>query len=250
MDKENPKPLDISLVQEAYKPKPLPPHERLGLGMSYTFGMTRADVYSSPPDMTPVVLVRLQKGVLSLGDVLHVLPTASGGLHVDHQNGSCEISKTGDVAYVYTAPSPPLLFRESQIGPARSDVFGKSYTQTSLEVEGSPEGVRVVLYGTLEASPKPVNQKRGSPLQFFLLEYDPQTPKTPIRHEIWARNKARDVLSTLKLKKDDSIEAVLYRHTFEVTLQSGEKELHQRHNLATIIKVERKSSAKRQTSTP
>ena len=66
-----------------------------------------------------------------------------------------------------------------------------------------------------------------------------------MRHEVWARNKAREALSTLKLKKDDSLEAVLYRHTFEVSLQNGDKETHTRHNLATIIKVERKGHAKR-----
>ena len=41
------------------------------------------------------------RGYLAVGDVLHVLPTEAGGLHVDHVNGSCEIGKTGDLAYVY-----------------------------------------------------------------------------------------------------------------------------------------------------
>ena len=104
-----------------------------------------------------------------------------------------------------------------------------------------------MIYGTLEAAPKAVNAKRGSPLQFFLLEYDPTKPQEPIRHEVWARSKARDSLQSLKLKKGDSIEAVLYRHTWEVELQGGEKETHTRHNLSTITKVERIGNAKRKT---
>jgi hypothetical protein len=104
-----------------------------------------------------------------------------------------------------------------------------------------------MIYGTLEAAPKAINTKRGSPLQFFLLEYDPSNPQEPIRHDVWARKKARDDLQALKLKKGDSIEAVLYRHTWEVELQGGEKETHTRHNLATITRVERIGTAKRKT---
>jgi hypothetical protein len=55
-------------------------------------------------------------------------------------------------------------------------------------------------------------------------------------------------LHGLKLKKGDSIEAVLYRHTWEVELQGGETETHTRHNLSTITRVERIGNAKRKTS--
>ena len=185
------------------------------------------------------------KGYLALGDVLHVLPTEEGGLHVDHANGACEIGKTGDLALVYTAPKPEVLLRESQGGPIRKDVYGRSYTQSSLEVEGTPEGARVIIYGGVEAAPQPVNRKRGSPLQFVLVEYNPEKPEEPIRHEVWAKNKVREELKALKLNKDDRIEAVLYRHTWEVELQGGGKETHTRHNLTKIIKVERKDDAKR-----
>ena len=177
--------------------------------------------------------------------MLHVLPTDAGGLHVDHANGACEIGNTGDLALVYTAPKPEVLLHESQNGPTRKDVYGRSYTQTSLEVEGTPEGVRVTIYGVVDAAPKPVNSTRGSPLQFFLVEYNPEKPDEPIRHEMWAKNKVREELKALKLKKDDSIEAVLYRHTWEVELQGGEKQTHTRHNLSKVIKIERKEDAKR-----
>ncbi len=244
MAQEINKPLDTAELQQAYPHEATPTHERFGEGERYTFGSTLADVYSNPPELTPVVFMRMVKGYLAVGDVLHVLPTEAGGLHVDHAHGACEISKTGDVASVYT---PPSAFRFSQDGGTRTEVFGRSYTQTSLEIEGTPEGVRVMIYGTLETAPKAVTTKRGSPLQFYLLEYDPEKPQEPIRHDVWARNKPRDSVHSLKLKKGDSIEAVLYRHTWEVELQGGEKETHTRHNLATITRVERIGNAKRKT---
>jgi len=245
MAPEIPKPLDATTLQMAYTPQELPSHERFGKGQRYQFGTTLADVYSDPPELTPVVQVRMVKGYLALGDVLHVLPTEAGGLHIDHANGACEIGKTGDLALVYTAPKPEALLRESSDGPVRKDVYGRSFTQSSMDVEGTPEGTRVTIYGSVEAAPKPVNSKRGSTLQFVLVEYNPEKPQEPIKHEVWATNKAREELKALKLKKDDSIEAVLYRHTWEVELQGWGKETHTRHNLTTIIKVERKDDAKR-----
>jgi hypothetical protein len=241
MAPEHNKPLDTSGVEQTYPHQTLPAHERFGQGERYTFGSTTADVYGNPPELTPVVFLRMVKGYLAVGDVLHVVPTDKGGLHVDHANGACEIGNSGDVAFVYTAPT---AFRLSEGGTSHTDIYGKSYTQTSLEVEGTPEGVRVMIYGTLAASPKPVNAKRNAPLQFFLLEYDPQHPQEPIRHEVWARSTQREELLRLKLKKEDSIECVLYRHTWEVPLQSGETETHTRHNLATITKVERINARK------
>jgi hypothetical protein len=242
---ENKKPLDISALQEAYPHEALPAHERYGEGERYRFGATLADIYSDPPEMTPVVQMRMVKGYLAVGDVLHVLPTEAGGLHVDHATGACEIGKTGDLAYVYTAPLPETMLRASLDGQIRKYVYGTSYTQSSMEVTGTPEGVRVTIFGVVDAAPKPVNNKRGSPLQFFLVEYDPKKPDEPLRHEVWARNKLRDEVKALKLKRDDTIEAVLYRHTWEVELQGGGKQTHTRHNLAKVIKVDRKGDAKR-----
>src|SRR5260370_28922772 len=114
-----------------------------------------------------------------------------------------------------------------------------------MEVEGTPEGVRVTIFGVVDAAPKAVNNKRGSPFQFFLVEYDTEKPNEPIRHEVWVRNTMREEVKALKLKKDDSIEAVLYRHTWDVELQGGGKQTHTRHNLAKVVKVDRKGDAKR-----
>lgn len=242
MTQESKKPLDTTAVQATYQAHELPAHERFGKGERYRFGTTSADVYSNPPDLPPLVQVRMVTETLLLGDVLHIVPTSEGGLHVDNQNSACEISKTGDVVYVYTAPSE---FRVSEHGTTHTDVFGRSYTQTSLDVPGTAEGVRVTIYGVVEAAPKPTNQRRGAPVQFFLLEYNPEKPSEPIKHEVWATSKARETVLSLKLKKNDSIEAVLYRHTWDVQLQGGGTETHTRHNLATITRVERIGSAKR-----
>ncbi len=73
------KPLDTSGLQQAYPHEASPAHERFGEGERYSFGSTLADVYSNPPELTPVVYVRMVKGYLAVGDVLHVLPTEAGG---------------------------------------------------------------------------------------------------------------------------------------------------------------------------
>ena len=137
MAPEKKQPLDTSALQEAYPHQAVPPHDRFGEGERYTFGSTLADVYSNPPELTPVVVVSMVKGYLAVGDVLHVVPTDKGGLHVDHTNGACEIGNTGDVVSVYT---PPSAFRVSQEGGTKTDIYGRSYTQTSLEVEGTAPG--------------------------------------------------------------------------------------------------------------
>lgn len=243
MPAEQNKPLDITALRETYKAQALPVHEKWGVGLRYRFGSSCADVYPAPITIAPAVRIRTETMALSLSDVLHVAPTENGGLHVDHANGSCEVSRRGDLAYVYTVPSVVTM---SDKGPTRTDVYGRSYTQTSIEVEGTTEGKRITIYGVIEAMPRPVNSRRDSPLRFSLLEYNPENPGEPIQHEVWARNQAREVLKKLKLKQGDSIEAVLYRHTWEVALQGGKTETHTRHNLTAITRVERKGSAKRQ----
>jgi len=58
-------------------------------------------------------------------------------------------------------------------------------------------------------------------LQLFLVEYDLKTPDESIRHEVWARNKVREEVKALKLKKDDSIEAEFWWVWLIVRLASG-----------------------------
>ena len=133
-------------LQTAYSPQELPPHDRFGQGQRYCFGSTLVDVYSDPPELSPVVQMRMVKGYLAVGDVLHILPTQAGGVHIDYSNGACEIGNTGDLALVYTPPKPEVLLHTSSEGQTRTDRYGRSYTQSSLEVEGTPEGVRSTLW--------------------------------------------------------------------------------------------------------
>ena len=78
MTPEIPKPLDTTALQPAYSPQELPAHDRFGQGQRYCFGSTLVDVYSNPPELSPVVQMRMVKGYLAVGDVLHILPTEAG----------------------------------------------------------------------------------------------------------------------------------------------------------------------------
>jgi len=244
-------PLDTTALQAAYLGQELPSHERFGRGQRYRFGTTVADIYSNPPEQMPVVQMRMVKGVLAVGDVLHVLPTETGGLHVDHGNGACEISKTGDVAAIYTAPKPAPFPSQQPYdviaGTIQRDAQGREYMQTSFDIPGTAEGVRVRLRGVVAAAPQASGKERNSPLVFFLGEDDPDKAGEKVWHEVYARNKVREQVKRTNLKKGDMVEAVLYRHTWEVELGNGEKRTHTRHNLTTITKVERKEHAKRTT---
>jgi len=247
MTPEN-RPLDTTALQAAYAAQELPLHERFGKGERYTFGTTLADIYSNPPEQMPVMHIRMVKGVLAVGDVLHVLPTETGGVHVDHSNGACEISNRGDVAAVYTAPQPPTSQQKEVIaGTIQRDSQGNEYMQTSFDIPGTAEGVRVRLRGVVAASPQASGKAKNSPLVFLLGEDDPDRAGEKVWHEVYARNKVREQVKQARLKKGDVVEAVLYRHRWEVELESGETRTHTRHNLATITKVERLEDAKRKT---
>jgi hypothetical protein len=242
-------PLDTTALQTAYAAQELPSHERFGKGERYTFGTTLADVYPNPPDLSPLMHIRMVKGVLAVGDVLHIVPTETGGVHVDHSNGACEISKTGDVAAIYTAPQPPTSQQTKEViaGTIQRDREGNEYLQTSFDIPGTAEGTRVRIRGVVAASPQASGKAKNSPLVFFLGEDDPEKAGEKVWHEVYARNKGREMLKQAHLKKGDVIEAVMYRHTWEIELGNGEKRTHKRHNLATITKVERTDDAKRLT---
>jgi len=64
----------------------------------------------------------------------HILPTEAWGLHVDHAHGACEIGKTGDLAYVYTAPPPKALLRASRDGPTHKDECGCPQKTSSVAI--------------------------------------------------------------------------------------------------------------------
>src|SRR5207248_11421185 len=126
------------------------------------------------------------------------------------------------------------------------------YTQTMLDTSGTKEGERVQIWGMVEAAPKPVNRGKNSPLQFFLDVAIPDKEGQKERWEVYATNKAKQQVKARILAKDDSIHAVLYKHTWTVDLQDGRETTHTRYNLAMIIEVEKHeqgSPAKRITVT-
>ena len=115
-------------------------------------------------------------------------------------------------------------------------------TQSTIDIEGTPEGVRVQMRGIVDGSPRLVNSKiRNSPLMFFLIEENPKDQNIPVYHEVWAVKGPRQELQRAKLVKGTEIEAVLYRHTFETELIGGGKEVITRHNLSKIISVKKPS---------
>jgi hypothetical protein len=63
MAQEINKPLDTFSLQQAYPHEASPAHERFGEGERYMFGTTLADVYNNSPELTPVVYVRMVKGI-------------------------------------------------------------------------------------------------------------------------------------------------------------------------------------------
>ena len=87
MTPEIPKPLDTTALQTAYSPQELPAHDRFGQGQRYCFGSTLVDIYRDPPELSPLVQMRMVKGYLAVGDVLHILPTETGGVHIDFATG-------------------------------------------------------------------------------------------------------------------------------------------------------------------
>jgi hypothetical protein len=58
-------------------------------------------------------------------DVLHVVPTDKGWLHVDHAYGACEIGKTGDVVSIYTPAAAFHVTRDGGSQTARRKTQGQ-----------------------------------------------------------------------------------------------------------------------------
>lgn len=231
--------LDTTQLQAELTSQSLPAHEKFGTGESYQFGVTRVELYQGVAEVPPVARIRMPGGNLVFSDISDVKLAADGGLLVDcakqGQKPHCSItiSKQGEIAFLYTPPPPPVRFSEN--GIARS-VGGIDYRQSTIDIEGTAEGVRVQIKGMVDAAPRLIEPKNPrSPLAFFLIEDDPKHPDMPVYHEVWAVNKPKQDVKAAKLTKGSVIDAVLYRHTFEVSLGSGEKKIVTRHNLVKII---------------
>jgi hypothetical protein len=250
---EKSSPLDTTSIRAVYKAQDIEPHEKYGPGEWYQFGAIKIELYFGLLEAPPIVCLRVPGGMLFLTDVSNVTPSQDGGVLIDcakqGQKPHCSISinRIGDIAIVYSPPPKPMQI--SQSGVMRRS-GGLSFTQSTIEIEGTPEGVRVQVRGTIDAAPRLVDPKsQRSPLMFFLIEENLADPDNPVYHEVWAINKPKQELKALKLTKGKLIEAILFRHTYEVELISGEKETLTRHNLVKVIYVEKNErghSAQRQ----
>src|SRR5947199_4826194 len=207
--------LDTASLQAAYTRQELPVSEQFGTGERYTFGTTHVDIYTLPAETTPLLFVRGRRNRLAVGDVYKVEPTDNNGLHVLYVDGELVVNPNGNYVNVYTAPDPELLgLQEASDGQKRKDRRGTEYTQTMLDTSGTKEGERVQTWGMVEAAPKPVNRGKNSPLQFFLDVPIADKEGEKERWEVYASNKAKQQVKGKKLAKDDSIHAVLYKHTW------------------------------------
>lgn len=245
--------LDTTNLNKTLAPQELDAHERYGAGESYQFGVTRCELYHGLGETPPVVRLRMPGGILVFSDVSQVTVNTEGGVLIDcarqgqKPHCSINITRSGEIAFLYSPPPPPA--RISENGIARN-IKGQEYRQSMIEVEGTAEGVRVQVQGTVDAAPRLVDSKnQRSPLTFFLIEEDPKHPDNPVYHEVWAVNKPKAELKALKLVKGSAIEVILYRHTYEIELENHEKQIYIRHNLVKVISTGsngRGHSAKRQ----
>jgi hypothetical protein len=222
------------------------PTEKFGPGKLYKIGVVEVEIYENLPDeKPPLARIRAPGASLALSYVADVKPSGDGGMLIDFGrkgekvHSSLSINRVGDIAFIYSPPPPPMGISASGKTRRVGDV---EFTQSTIEIEGTPEGVRVQVKGIVDGSPRPVNAKvRNSPLMFFLIEENPKDLKHPVYHEVWAVKGPRQELQKAKLVKGTEIEAVLYRHTFETELIGGGKEVMTRHNLSKILYVKKPS---------
>ncbi len=234
--------LDTTSLKEVYSPEPTKQSDKFGEGELYKIGQVNIELFYGTEKASPAVRIRAPGATHILASVSEVLPQDDGllincALPGQHPHCSAHIGKDGSIAILY---SPPVSMTVSENGVTRN-IKGQEYIQTSIGIEGSVEGVRVQIKGVVDAAPRLVDAKNPrSPLTFFLIEEAPKNPGKSVYHEVWAKNRAKQQLKSLKLVKGDIIEAVLYRHIIDVDFIGGESANVTRHNLHTIIYVEKK----------
>lgn len=219
--------------------------EKFGSGRLYRIGVVEVEVYDALPDNKPsLARIRAPGASMALFHVSDVRTNGDGGVLIDFgrkgekPHASLSINRAGDIAFIYSPPPPPMGISEN--GQTRK-VRGVEYSQSTIDIPGTAEGVRVEAKGTVDAAPRPVTPNiRNSPLMFFLIEPNPKDPQKPVYHEVWAVKAARAELQRAKLIKGSEIEAVLYRKVLDLTTIGGEKETVTRNYLAKLIYVSKK----------
>lgn len=245
---ELPKPLDIAPLENAYgkKAQELPLHERFGVGRRYPFGTTNVDVFPSPPgELSPIVSIRLRRGVLTVGDVQDATPTDDGGMTIIHPDGGIDVSKTGDLAMVYVAFVPIPEMHITTDTKVRRDAKGTEYLQDMIEGTEDTEQAEykrgVFIVGS---SPVGVTKRRGAPLRFTVYEkLDDNDPTQEKEWEVKAYNKYVQQVKALKLQPGDKIFLVGVRKHWTNPKAGGGDIEYECLNVAAPIQVkERKKS--------
>jgi hypothetical protein len=240
-------------LQEQFKPETLPTHDRFGVGYRYHFESTLVDIYPAPSVGLPMIVVRGRRTSVFLGDAVKVEATENKGLRIKHVDGEVMVDPNGNYAALYTAPVEPEIipFQEAYAVLKKQGKDGETtYTQHMLAAPDAKEGERMEKFGTVEATPKPVNKAKTSPLQFYLLVDDPEKEGGQERLEVYSTKATKQKVQGLKLVQGDKIHAVLYKHTWTDQTIGGDTLTSTRYNLTTILEVKRKNqeqNAKRLT---
>jgi hypothetical protein len=243
--------LDLAEIEAQYIATLLESDKRAD-GRRFIVGQENAalavDVFPLAP---PLVVVRSRGSdeLLSMANVTSITTTTEPqGIRITNKQSECLVSTEGHIIFSRTPPPPPPKpFIEGR-SVLRHDKDGVPYQQSTLDIEGSPEGERVRVRGMVKDAPKQEGKGKERPLVFFIEEVDEKNG-VAVEHEVHATRKARAELTRKKLTGGDVIEVVMFRHTITVPTVNGEELTHTRHHLATITKVERKN-AKRLNAGP
>jgi hypothetical protein len=223
------------------------PNEKFGSGKLYRFGVVEIEIYEHPPDNKPsLARIRAPGYSSNISHIVEVRSNSDGGMLIDFArkgqkvHASLSINRAGECVTMYSPPPPPIGINESGI---TRTIKGTLYHQSAIEIEGTPEGVRVQVRGTVDSAPRLVNSNiRGGPLMFFLFEEFPQNPEKPDPLEVRAdKSASKQELRRAKLVKGSIVEVVLYKHTYEETTIGGERITTTRYNLSKIISIKKPS---------
>jgi hypothetical protein len=208
-------------------------------------GVVEIEIYEHPPDnKASLARIRVPGYSSNISHILEVRSNSDGGMLIDFArrgqkvHASLSINRAGEFVTMYSPPPPPMGISENGMTRTKR---GTLYMQSAIEIEGTAEGVRVQVMGTVDSAPRLVNSDfRNGPLMFFLFEEFPQNPDKPDPLEVWAvKTPNKQELRRAKLVKGTVIEVVLYKHTYEEVTIVGERITTTRYNLSKIISVKK-----------
>ena len=111
-------------------------------------------MYENPPGLPPFARIRSPGLSVALSHVSEVKSNNEGGMLLDFArkgervHASLSINRAGEIAFIYSPPPPPL---EISVSEETRSVRGIAYTQSTIDIPGTAEGVRVHMKGTVDA---------------------------------------------------------------------------------------------------